>query len=76
MTLFSRLYALANLRENKVLANKKCFTVIVLATWSSIKRIIKVRYAIQQTCVAKPQQRPNKYQVMFCCKEKLSILIK
>ena len=26
-TLFLRLYALANLRENKVLANKKCFTV-------------------------------------------------
>ena len=28
--LFSRLYALANLRENKVIANKKCFTVHVL----------------------------------------------
>ena len=27
MTLFSRLHALANLRENKVLANIKCFTV-------------------------------------------------
>ena len=27
MTLFSRLYAFANLRENNVLANKKCFTV-------------------------------------------------
>ena len=26
-TLFSRLHALANFRENKVLANKKCFTV-------------------------------------------------
>ena len=26
-TLFSRYYALANLRENKVLSNKKCFTV-------------------------------------------------
>ena len=25
----SRLYALANLRENKVLANKKCFTVLL-----------------------------------------------
>ena len=24
---FSRLYALANLRENKALANNKCFTV-------------------------------------------------
>ena len=29
MTLFSRLYALANLRENKVLANKRCFTVVM-----------------------------------------------
>ena len=28
-TLFSRLYALANLRENKTLANEKCFTVII-----------------------------------------------
>ena len=27
-TLFSRFYALANLRENKVLANKKCFIVL------------------------------------------------
>ena len=26
-TLFSRLYALVNLRENKVIANKMCFTV-------------------------------------------------
>ena len=29
MTLFSRLHALANLRENKVIANKKCFTVVM-----------------------------------------------
>ena len=27
-TSFSRLYGLANLRENKVLANKRCFTVV------------------------------------------------
>ena len=27
-TLFSRVTGLANLRENKVLANKKCFTVV------------------------------------------------
>ena len=27
--LFLILYALANLRENKVLANNKCFTVVV-----------------------------------------------
>ena len=30
-TLFSRLYDLWNLRENKVLANKKCFTVITFS---------------------------------------------
>ena len=47
-TLFSRVIGLANLRENKVLANKKCFTVLsVQSTTCQSEGLILIFYNLQ-----------------------------
>ena len=76
MTLFSRLCALVNLRENKLIANKKCFTVHVLHVLNSDSKTEVTRVVRRQRVRRRQPNLNSNYQLVYVTvKSKIKVFV-